>query len=97
MITSVNFMVKIKSLSQICRFFGCTMTSLDREIQKDSNKTEAVSLETASNRGSHQSIKATKYQIPNLYPKVRVNIFLAVLKFATAGSTFISTGYKKYF
>jgi hypothetical protein len=45
----------------------------------------------------YQSIKVSKYQIPNLYPKVRVNMFLAVLKLTTAGSTVISTGYKKYF
>ena len=58
------------------------------------NIKEAVSKETASRK---EVIKVSKYQIPNLYPKVRVNIFLAVLKLATAGSTPKSTGYRKYF
>ena len=58
------------------------------------NKKEAVSQETASRK---EVIKVSKYQIPNLYPKVRVNIFRAVLRLANAGSTPRSTGYKKYF
>lgn len=52
-------------------------------------KKEAVPEETAS---SKEVNKLSKYQIPNLYPIVNVNMFLIVLMFAITGLTFILTG-----